>query len=258
MGVLLWTSTLMLASLPYSHARTIIPPTPPVPTDEQKADVTPLFGARSRIRLAVPVSIVRCFSPILGVIISPKAELSLQLAVTAYSSGQAAALWAPTSPAASQALRALCQDASAGPDRLDAIFLLGWSIATAGSMIRVAAFRALDKLFTYELSVSEDHRLVTSGPYAWVRHPGYTGLLGNAFGIAVCAFSGGSWIRRCGVMNSWLGIAVVGACASMWLPAPAIFALRASKEDEMMKREYGKEWDEWRGRVRYRLIPGVW
>jgi len=32
---------------------------------------------------------------------------------------------------------------------------------------------------------------------------------------------------------------------------------RTIVEDAMLKKEFGKEWDEWAGRVKYRMIPGV-
>lgn len=34
--------------------------------------------------------------------------------------------------------------------------------------------------------------------------------------------------------------------------------LRCSKEDALMRKQFEKQWDEWAGRVRYRLIPFVY
>ncbi|KAF9231817.1 hypothetical protein BU15DRAFT_55704 [Melanogaster broomeanus] len=33
---------------------------------------------------------------------------------------------------------------------------------------------------------------------------------------------------------------------------------RMPEEDRMMKRAFGKDWERWAERVRYRLIPGVY
>ena len=33
---------------------------------------------------------------------------------------------------------------------------------------------------------------------------------------------------------------------------------RVRKEDEMLRREFGREWEEWAGEVRWKLIPWVY
>ena len=33
---------------------------------------------------------------------------------------------------------------------------------------------------------------------------------------------------------------------------------RPQKEDELLRKEFGKKWDQWAEVVRYRLIPGVY
>lgn len=158
-----------------------------------------------------------------------------------------------------EALRKLCSASSNVSGSTTTTFVFGWALAIAGSFVRVAAFRTLGTLFTYELTVAEDHKLVTSGPYAWVRHPSYTGLIGNALGVAICAFGDGSWIRQCNAAKTWAGMVVIYMMyAGMWLPALILFPMRTLKEDAMMKKQYGKQWDEWSQKVRYRLVPGLW
>jgi protein-S-isoprenylcysteine O-methyltransferase Ste14 len=41
-----------------------------------------------------------------------------------------------------------------------------------------AATRHLGKYWRYEAALSEDHELIQTGPYRWVRHPIYTSMLG--------------------------------------------------------------------------------
>jgi protein-S-isoprenylcysteine O-methyltransferase Ste14 len=50
-------------------------------------------------------------------------------------------------------------------------------LAVAGAGFIVAAIRTLGKQWSLTARVLEDHRLVTTGPYARVRHPIYSGLL---------------------------------------------------------------------------------
>jgi protein-S-isoprenylcysteine O-methyltransferase Ste14 len=40
------------------------------------------------------------------------------------------------------------------------------------------ATRHLDKQWRFEAALSEDHELITTGPYRWLRHPIYTSILG--------------------------------------------------------------------------------
>ena len=82
-----------------------------------------------------------------------------------------------------------------------------------------------------------DQRVIDSGPYAIVRHPGYVG----------------------GILFS-LGIAL--ALGSLWALIPAILSssvlvLRTKWEDETLQAKLSGYADYAR-RVRYRLLPGVW
>src|SRR4051812_21370971 len=40
------------------------------------------------------------------------------------------------------------------------------------------ATRHLDKQWRFEAALSEDHELIKTGPYRWLRHPIYTSMLG--------------------------------------------------------------------------------
>lgn len=58
---------------------------------------------------------------------------------------------------------------------------IGMVAVWIGGAIRIACYRELGRLFTYELTIREKHRLVTSGPYSIVRHPSYSKSLDPAF-----------------------------------------------------------------------------
>jgi len=38
-------------------------------------------------------------------------------------------------------------------------------------------------MFTFEMSIRKNHKLITSGPYAIVRHPSYVGVILVASGL---------------------------------------------------------------------------
>ncbi|TFK44261.1 hypothetical protein BDQ12DRAFT_672666 [Crucibulum laeve] len=136
-------------------------------------------------------------------------------------------------------------------------FALGVSMIYFGAFIRQRCYTALGKLFTYEMSIRSDHYLVTTGPYAFVRHPGYTGVLLTVTGVAVWHTCPGSWTRECGVMSTNIG----RVAATVYLILVSLITsgllLRMSKEDEALKRNFQKDWEKWSEEVPYRLIPGL-
>jgi protein-S-isoprenylcysteine O-methyltransferase Ste14 len=69
--------------------------------------------------------------------------------------------------------------------RMTKWFVVGSFLATMGGYIRWECYSALGRLFTFEMSIRDDHRLVTGGPYGWVRHPGYTSVLSTFIGLGI-------------------------------------------------------------------------
>lgn len=59
--------------------------------------------------------------------------------------------------------------------RISPSFLVGLALIVAGASIRYKCYNEMGKLFTFEVSLRKGHKLITTGPYSVVRHPGYTG-----------------------------------------------------------------------------------
>ena len=90
---------------------------------------------------------------------------------------------------------------------------------------------------TVRIQTERGHRVIDTGPYHIVRHPGYVGLFGWCLATPLCL---GSW---------WA-----------FIPAAlSIFALviRTALEDRTLRNEL-TGYEEYTSRVRFRLIPGVW
>jgi protein-S-isoprenylcysteine O-methyltransferase Ste14 len=81
------------------------------------------------------------------------------------------------------------------------------------------------------------HRVISSGPYRWMRHPGYAGALLAYLGTPL--FLDSLW--------AFLPVAIITIL---------LFA-RTSLEDRTLQDEL-EGYREYARRVRYRLIPGVW
>jgi protein-S-isoprenylcysteine O-methyltransferase Ste14 len=93
---------------------------------------------------------------------------------------------------------------------------------------------ALGRLYSGEVTLQEDYRLVTDGPYRWVRHPRYASAVLLAFGLAL-------------TFNSW-----VGSLASATFIGIIMYRIR--DQETLLKEAFGKHWDAYCAHTR-RLIP---
>jgi protein-S-isoprenylcysteine O-methyltransferase Ste14 len=139
--------------------------------------------------------------------------------------------------------------------RLTPLFLLGWVSALIGVIIRYHCYSAMGTLFTFDLSIRKDHKLITSGPYSIVRHPGYSGSIFAVVGVVITHLSNGSWVMECSGLMWWVLESIWIAAVLALLP---LIGPRSKKEDNMLKKEFGKQWEEWAMNVPYRLFPGIY
>uniref|UniRef100_A0A0G4GJC4 Protein-S-isoprenylcysteine O-methyltransferase n=1 Tax=Chromera velia CCMP2878 TaxID=1169474 RepID=A0A0G4GJC4_9ALVE len=108
------------------------------------------------------------------------------------------------------------------------------------TILRWISMALLGKRFSVTLKVQEGHTVVDTGPYAVVRHPGYTSNLLLFTGNALVMFEG-----------SLLGaLGVVGVFAWVW-------GARVKAEEEMLVREV-KGYREYRQKVKSMFLPGIW
>lgn len=155
--------------------------------------------------------------------------------------------------AASEALKTLT-DVPITPS-----FLVACGLVISGGFIRWLCYRTLGRYFTFLLCVRQGHRLITTGPYAIVRHPSYTGMMMMCLGFIILSGSRGSWLRGSGVLAKIPGVLPI-VIAETSLSATVICALfpRMKREDRMMQSTFGEEWEAWARKVKYRIIPGVY
>jgi len=116
--------------------------------------------------------------------------------------------------------------------------LVGLVIGWAGMLFRLWAVLTLGRLFTISVVVRPEQKVVTGGPYRFVRHPSYLGLLVLFFGLGLAM----------GSLASAMVMVVVPGIGLLWRIRVEEAALRAGLGDSYV--EYC------RGRAR--LIPGVW
>jgi len=96
-----------------------------------------------------------------------------------------------------------------------------------------------NRFFSGMVRIQSDrgHQVISSGPYRWMRHPGYAGAI-------------------------WTYLATPLFLDSVWALIPAVFlvivlVLRTSLEDKVLQLEL-EGYSEYAEQVRYRLFPGIW
>ena len=113
--------------------------------------------------------------------------------------------------------------------------LVALAVMLFGLGLRVWAAVTLGGYYTRTLMTTEGHKVVTSGPYARIRHPAYLGVLLLWSGF--------------GVLSSSLVIATI---------FPVMFTIvylyRISVEERMLVEELGDDYVQYRRRTR-KLVP---
>ena len=64
-------------------------------------------------------------------------------------------------------------------------FWLGAAVTIAGLLFAVSAREHLGRNWSSSVTIKQGHELITTGPYAVVRHPIYTGILTGFLGMAI-------------------------------------------------------------------------
>ena len=90
---------------------------------------------------------------------------------------------------------------------------------------------------TVRIQDERGHRVVSSGPYGWMRHPGYLGSLVASLGMPLLLDS--IW--------AFIPVVIFGA----------FFIIRTRLEDRFLQENL-PGYREYAQKVRYRLLPGIW
>ncbi len=87
------------------------------------------------------------------------------------------------------------------------------------------------------IQAERGHHVVSSGPYRWLRHPGYAGALLTYLAIPLFLDSRWAFLPTLFVM--------------------LLMVVRTALEDRTLQAELAG-YRDYAGRVRYRLLPGIW
>ena len=108
--------------------------------------------------------------------------------------------------------------------RTQTLLWSGVALAVLGVAFSIWARLALGSNWSGVVTLKEDHELIRKGPYRWVRHPIYTGI--------IMSFAGTALIE--GRVRGWLGLALV------WVT----FYFKARREEKFLRQEFGNGFEE--------------
>ena len=113
-------------------------------------------------------------------------------------------------------------------------FWLGAALTVAGLLFAVWAREHLGRNWSHSVTIKHGHELITTGPYAVVRHPIYTGILAGFLGMAIAI----SQVR------GFLVVVLIFI----------VFWLKLRKEEEWMRSQFGETYATY-ARQTAALIP---
>ena len=116
------------------------------------------------------------------------------------------------------------------------VSLLGDVLVALGLFIDLLVFKE-NSYGASNIKVEEDQRVISTGPYALVRHPMYAGVLVMVIGVPLA-------------LSSWWGLAFIA------LVVPGL-AWRIIDEEKLLKKDL-PGYVEYVQKVRYRLVPYLW
>jgi protein-S-isoprenylcysteine O-methyltransferase Ste14 len=115
--------------------------------------------------------------------------------------------------------------------------LLAAGLFAIGGLLLIWSLHSLGKNLTDTVVTRGDHKLVTHGPYQWVRHPFYDAV---ALLVLSSSFIAGNW---------FLLLAGAALLALIWI--------RTRKEEEMLLARFGNQYGVYMRRTG-RFLPRLW
>jgi len=112
------------------------------------------------------------------------------------------------------------------------------AIAAASGWLIESAVRTLGKQWALRARLVEGHKLITAGPYAYLRNPIYTGMLGMLIATGLA-------------MEHWVALIIAVVIFSAGL------VIRVRSEEKLLRAEFGEEFEEYARRVPA-VLPGIY
>jgi protein-S-isoprenylcysteine O-methyltransferase Ste14 len=116
--------------------------------------------------------------------------------------------------------------------------LLAMPLFLAGLGLRGWAIQHLGHFFTTNVTIHQQHQLIQTGPYRWLRHPAYTGL----------------WLA---LLAAGLAMGDFLAWACLTVPSFWVLSTRIRIEERMLQQQFLHDYQDY-CKSRWRLLPGLY
>lgn len=118
------------------------------------------------------------------------------------------------------------------------VFVVGLVLMWGGIVIRQWAIIVLGRFFTVDVRVQSGQVVVDRGPYRWVRHPAYSGMIITFMGMGLA-------------LGNWVSLAVL-----LVVPTAGLI-VRIHVEERTLSEALGEPYRRFAA-GRRRLFPGLW
>jgi protein-S-isoprenylcysteine O-methyltransferase len=114
-------------------------------------------------------------------------------------------------------------------------FAIGMALVVIGFIIRIFSILTLKQYFTYSVAKVENQKVISTGLYKFIRHPGYLGQFIIFMGISIS-------------ISNWLSILL------MMIPITLGYLYRIKVEEKFMTDQLGEDYKNYQDRTK-RIIP---
>jgi len=118
------------------------------------------------------------------------------------------------------------------------VFWIGIIIIVLGLFLRYWSINILGKYFRTTVEVEESQKIVEKGPYKFIRHPSYSGIILFCIGYGLA-------------VQNWLSLII-----AISLPTIALL-YRIKIEEEALVKGIGTDYEAYQKKTK-KLIPGIW
>jgi len=113
---------------------------------------------------------------------------------------------------------------------------LGLLMMLAGAAFRQWALINLGRFFSRTVQIETGHKIIKTGPYKWIRHPAYTGMIFIFSGISMA-------------LGTWLGT------LATFVIVTAGLLYRIHVEENVLLQSLGEEYNRYKSQT-WQLFPG--
>ena len=116
--------------------------------------------------------------------------------------------------------------------------LIGLCFIVVGLILRWVAILILRKYFTTNVAILQDHRIIKTGIYRFIRHPSYSGSIMSFCGLGL-------------VSSNWISVIV------LVIPITMAFLRRIQIEEQALQNAFGEEYTNY-SKMSWLLFPWIY